>query len=257
MSLARFFRARWDALAVGFLSSWLTPSAWPADEAIPLMSPDQPGSRVCYVNPVTGVIPSHSKAMVYFVRTTEGGGTQIIDKNGLTSNPDTGLPYGTDINNPGAGIVWWRHFAAVAPTKYSMDPGIRAGGNASEANPGAQTFVPGGRVGRPDCVMTARGTTIDLHADLVDYKTHAPGWTYTYQTCSMPGASYGRNVLASAGPASLLPTRWISRRGRNFFDRRLVGTMDNVLISEVFLDGSVSDPEVEWTASEKAASVRR
>jgi hypothetical protein len=236
--------------------SWITPTAVPYNGATyNYTNVNQPGSWIYYIDPVNGVAPNSSTAMFYLQR-SDG---VIIDKNGLTNNPLSGLPYGTDISNPGAGIVWWKHWSAVGPTKDGLIAGIRTGtGSIYDAGCSPTTYNNVGRFNKPDCYFFKRGTSFDLYDDLTNYKTFATSWSYTYNSLlSLPGSSTGRNILASAGPQSLPPCRVTSKRGWPYGERVLAGTSDRVLISEIWLDGSVSAPYNEWTSAELSRQVRR
>lgn len=186
-----------------YSDEWMTPVPVPRDTGVALTSAAQPGTRLLYV--ANGGAASNRTDVGKFYLWT---GSTIVDSAGNTSNPVSGLPYGTDPLNPGAGIVPWGKYAAVAHTYYGQEPGARENAGGWEYGYGPSSSAASGRTESPDWILFKRGETFDLAADLAAYKAEMTALsitnTVTISTLTSRGGLTwaGRQVFGSYGNAA-------------------------------------------------------
>lgn len=154
-------------------SGWTTPLPTDLDTTTySALDRRQPGTRLHYINPVSGRDPvldaaiidaSHPAGELYFYKNGA-----IVDKNGLATNPANGLEYGKDPLNPNpAAIRPFRRYAYVAPREGAT---IDIGALPSPANRiGIAGSVAAFRAGFGDWFLIAGGTTLDFYTDLRTY----------------------------------------------------------------------------------------
>ena len=159
-----------------------------------LTSNNQPGSRLYYIDPVSGLAPNAGD--YYFF-----DGTNIIDSSGSTTGAGA-VAYGTDPWNPSGPIKPWKHWESVGPLQNGGAIGARSGGGVVGADRYNGTS---NRESKPDWWLFKRGTTVDFTASLADYKSVCTGLgttntavTSCLGTCG--GTTWaGRQVVGSYG----------------------------------------------------------
>jgi hypothetical protein len=196
---------------------WVIPTPTIRDAGTSLTAVAQPGSRIYYISPSSGVVPNHATVMYYF-----WDGTNIIDNLGNTSPGGVGTPYGTDPLNPSGPVVAWKHWSAVGPCLNGAAAGVRTG-DGGIANLGVGSYLYTGnltttRLDKPDWYLFKRGDTIDLTADLADYKLTATGFTTTDVSLStLGGTTWGKKQVVGAYGSLATARPIIYRSGTSSF----------------------------------------
>lgn len=219
-----------------YSDEWMTPVPVVRDVDVSLTSATQPGTRLLYVANGGAASNRTDVGKFYF-----WNGSAIIDSAGNTTNPVTSVAYGTDPLNPGAGIVPWGRYAAVAHTFYGQEPGARVQQGGWEYGYGPSQSVAAGRSEYPDWVLFKRGEVFDLSEDLAAYKSELSALgianTVTLSTLtSRGGLTWGsRQVFGSYGNATTTARAIIKNPPATAFANRF-GVWRNVQYFGLVLD---------------------
>lgn len=126
----------------------------------------QPGSRIFYVDPVSGTNTTDNATTI--AKAMFWNGTNLIDASGSTTGAGSVL-YGTDPLNPSGPINTVRTLACCLPRSDGSDVGSTSG-TIGPVTPAGKT-----RSGFPDWFLVKRVTTLDIDADRTTWATASGG----------------------------------------------------------------------------------
>jgi hypothetical protein len=220
-------------------TGWTIPIPTARNAAIALMSSTQTGSRIYYVHPRLG---NDATGLVMF-----WDGTRLIDQNGLSADPVSGIPYGTDPMRPSLAAKPFKHWAWVGPRGGSNDIGTYTAGMLIG---GINTAVF--RAGKPDWWMFKRGETLDWYTD---YREFLDGRGFTaqainaLQTLTSNGGLSPAERCVFGAYGELSEGRARITHPHYAFVGKLGSTCKHTLYTGLYFDGSVRDRAirpVDW-----------